>query len=169
MRTIAAVSALAVLSLCSLPASHAAPPQKDAPATIVIVFKDGHRQTFDLAGVARIEFGGTHAAAALPSQEPAAHGQFVGKWIVGVGSGMDSDTFLITLNADGSAYRSLHPIHGTWQFVSGEAQITWDDGAKDAIRKVGSKFQKYAYTSGQSFTDKPDNVTSASNTTPKPI
>jgi hypothetical protein len=54
------------------------------------------------------------------------------------------------------------------QYVNGEAQITWDDGAKDAIRKVGSKYQKYAYSADKSFSDPPDNVTSAQNTNPKP-
>jgi hypothetical protein len=169
MRTITAVAAIAALALTSLPATFASPPPpKDTPGTIVIVFKDGHRQTFNLADVARVEFGGIHESAATTPESSAARGQFVGKWMVGVDTGSDS-TFMITLNDDGNATRSLHTIHGTWQYVNGEARITWDDGAKDAIRKVGSKFQKYAYTSGQSFTDKPDNVTSARNTTPKPI
>jgi hypothetical protein len=65
--------------------------------------------------------------------------------------------------------RSLHELHGRWVYVNGEARITWDDGAQDAIRKVGSGFQKYAYGAGKSFTDTPDNVTKAQNTTPKPI
>lgn len=168
MRTLASIAAFAAVSLCSLSASHAAPPPKSAPATITLVFKDGHRQSFSLADVAHIEFSGAAEIATLPPADSAARGQFVGKWIVGVGS-TDDGTFAITLNADGSASRSLHPLHGTWQFINGEAQITWDDGAKDAIRKVGSKFQKYSYMSGQPFTGKPDNVTSARNTTPKPI
>ena len=163
------VVALSVLALASLPAAFAAPPApKDAASTIVIVFKDGHRQTYSLADIARVEFGGARASITLPPADSAARGQFVGKWVVGVGSGND-DTFMITLKEDGNALRSLHSIQGTWQYVNGEARISWDDGAKDAIRKVGSQFQKYAYTSGQSFTDKPDNVTSAQNTTPKPI
>jgi hypothetical protein len=47
--------------------------------------------------------------------------------------------------------------------------VTWDDGAEDAIRKAGSRFQKSAYSAGKSFTDEPDNVTNARNTTPHPI
>jgi hypothetical protein len=168
MRTISAIAGFAALALSAIPASFAAPPAaKDAPGTIVIVFKDGHRQTFNLADVARVEFGGVHEAASSASDSVAARGQFVGKWSVGSGNG--DETFMITLKDDGNAIRSLHTIHGTWQYVNGEARITWDDGAKDAIRKVGSKYQKYAYMSGQSFTDKPDNVTNAQNTTPKPI
>jgi hypothetical protein len=53
--------------------------------------------------------------------------------------------------------------------VNGEALVTWDDGAQDAIRKTGARFQKFAYGEGKSFTDEPDNVTSAHNTTPHPI
>jgi len=53
--------------------------------------------------------------------------------------------------------------------VNGEAQITWDDGWQDAIRKVGSRYQKFAYKSGKSFTDVPDNVTSARKTDTHPI
>jgi len=34
-----------------------------------------------------------------------------------------------------------------------------EDGAEDAIRKAGSRFQKSAYSAGKSFTDEPDNVT----------
>jgi hypothetical protein len=167
MRTIALVAAVAAFAFNSLPAV-SAPPAKAAPGTIVIVFKDGHRQIFNLADIAHIDFGGASESALPPAESSPARGQFVGKWIVGVTTGSD-DTFMITLKDDGNATRSLHDIHGTWEYVNGEARITWDDGAKDAIRKAGSKFQKYAYTSGQSFTDKPDNVTSARNTTPRPI
>jgi hypothetical protein len=53
--------------------------------------------------------------------------------------------------------------------VNGEAEVTWDDGAQDAIRRVGSRFQKFAYEAGKSFTDIPANVTNARNLTPKPI
>jgi len=60
-------------------------------------------------------------------------------------------------------------VHGHWVYMNGEALVTWKDGAQDAIRKVGSKFQKSAYSAGKSFTDIPDNVTDAHNTTPHPI
>ena len=43
----------------------------------------------------------------------------------------------------------------------GEAQISWDDGWLDAIRRVNGKFQKAAYSPGTSFSDKPANVTDA--------
>jgi hypothetical protein len=53
--------------------------------------------------------------------------------------------------------------------VNGEAHITWDDGAQDALRKVGRGYQKSAYHQGKSFIDKPDNVANARLTNPKPI
>jgi hypothetical protein len=167
MRRIILASGLAALFLSALPRAVAKTPAGDkaAPGTIVIVFKDGHRQAFNLADIARVEFPGPAEAASADVQRPP-RGQFIGRWIVGDGGGKD---FIITLDESGDAMRSLNEIHGTWVYVNGEAHITWDDGAQDAIRKVGSKFQKFAYNSGKSFTDVPDNVTSAQNTSPKPI
>src|ERR1700756_4432586 len=169
MRTTVAAAGLVALCLSSLQAGSAKTPPaaKDTPGQIVIVFKDGHRQTFNLADIARVEFAEAHESAATTSESVPARGQFVGRWVVGTGEG--DNTFVITLKDGGDAMRSLHEVHGKWQYVNGEALITWDDGAKDAIRKVGSRFQKYAYSSAKSFTDTPDNVTPAQNTTPKPI
>jgi hypothetical protein len=143
--------------------------QKPAPGTIVIVFKDGHRQSFNLSDIDRVEFGGSGgvvasgdvSSAGLPSR-----GRFFGKWECGDGNG---GTFYITLNEDGSAWRSLRSIAGHWSYVDGEARVTWNDGAQDAIRKVGRQYQKFAYVKGKLFTDDPDNVTAARNTTPHPI
>jgi hypothetical protein len=169
MSKILVVAGLAALSLSALPASIAkTPPGKnDFGNSIVIVFKDGHRQSFNLADIARVEFArtGTISGASSNPDLPA-RGRYIGKWVVGDGNG---NTFIITLKEDGNAERSLHDIHGTWTYVNGDALIIWDDGAKDAIRKAGAKFEKYAYGGGKSFSDDPDNVTSAQNTTPRPI
>lgn len=147
---------------------HASPPAKTAPGSLVIVFKDGHRQTFNLADIERVEYpAGTMAAADMgPTREGAPHGRYVGKWKVGDGAG---NTFFITLNENGSAYRSLGDVRGHWIYSGGDALITWEDGAQDAIRRTGSRFQKFAYSAGKKFTDEPDNVTEALNTTPRPI
>ena len=150
---------------------HAGAPaaQKNAPGTIVIVFKDGHRQSFNLSEIDRIEFSGGGNLAA-PGESSSAgqpsRGRFLGKWEVGDGTG---NSFYITLNEDGTALRSLGNVHGHWVYVDGEARATWDDGAQDAIRKVGAQFQKFAYAAGKSFTGDPDNVTNARNTTSHPI
>lgn len=164
MRKIASIASLTTMLLLAAPGSFAAPPAKAAPGTIVIVFKDGHRQTYNLADVARVEFPTSEAA--TTSASGPSRGHFLGKWEVGDGSGSN---FFITLREDGDAYRSLRDVHGKWTYVDGEARVTWDDGAQDAIRKVGSNYQKFAYASGKSFTDTPDNVTKARNTTLNPI
>ena len=174
-------------ALLAVSAAFAAPPApKAAPGTIVIVFKDGHHQTFAMGEIARIDFKapavivykdghhekiaaadidriefGAPEAAMLPGR---AH--FIGKWEVGEGNG---STFFITLEADGNAKKTLGEEHGTWTLVDGEAHIAWDDGWHDAIRKVGSKHEKVAHEPGKSFDDPPSNVTAAKNTEPKPI
>jgi hypothetical protein len=129
-----------------------------APA--MIVFKDGQRQSIPAADVESIEFENT-AGASVPGR-----GHFVGKWKVGEGNG---SSFYITLERDGAARKSIGPPHGTWTVVSGDARITWDDGWHDAIRKVGAKYEKFAYGPGKSFDDPPSNVTAAVNTEPNPI
>jgi hypothetical protein len=167
MRKLVSVSALSIFLLAGV-VLHAAPPAKTA-GTLVVVFKDGHRQTFNMADVDRIEYpGGSIAAPDLgaPKSQLTARGRYVGKWQVGDGNG---GTFYITLNEDGSAYRTLGDVHGKWVYSNGDALITWNDGGGDAIRRVGSRFQKFAYMNGKSFSDSPDNVADAHNTSPRPI
>jgi len=107
--------------------------------------------------------GGTAGSAGVTAPP---RGHFLGKWECGDGNG---NNFYITLQENGDALRSIGNEHGKWVYVNGEARVTWDDGAQDAIRKVGGKDQKFAYSSGKAFTDQPDNVTNARNTTPHPI
>ena len=129
-----------------------------SPATIV--YKNGHREKLR-AEIERIEFAESGASSSLPGRS-----HYIGKWEVGRGNG---DNFFITLNADGTAKKSLGSPHGTWTLVDGEARITWDDGWHDAIRKRGSKHEKVAFEPGRTFDDEPSNVTDARNTEPKPI
>jgi len=159
-RLLAASVLLSTLLIASAVVSHSAPAAKSAPGTLVIVFKDGHRQAFNLSDVERVEFPGGPAAAATAPANPLAppRGRYIGKWEVGDGAG---NTFTITLNENGSAHRTLGGVHGRWVYSNGEALITWDDGAEDAIRKVGSRYQKSAYAAGKLFTDQPDNVAEA--------
>ena len=157
-------------SLCLIaslsPVAAAAAP-KATPGAIVIVFKDGHRQTFNLSDIDRVEFAGTSSAPADSySSNIPSRGRFVGKWECGDGQGND---FTITLNEDGTAHRSIGDVRGHWEYVDGEARVTWEDGREDAIRKYGTQFLKFAYGAGKSFTDDPDNVAHARNTTPHPI
>jgi hypothetical protein len=154
--------------------------------SVVIVFKDGHKQSFDLADVARIDFKAPGAIVFKDGHQqsisgsdiariefessvgvpPLGRNHFVGKWEVGEGNGR---TFFITLDADGEAKKTIGARHGTWAFVDGEARISWDDGWHDVIRKVGSKHEKVAFEPGKSFSDAPANVTNARNTQPRPI
>jgi len=167
MSRIVRLSGLLALLCVAVSAACAAPPAapKNAPGTVVIVFKDGHRQSFNLSDIERIEFGPSGIISGESADAPS-RGRFLGKWEVGDGRG---GTFYITLNEDGSAYRTIRAIGGHWVYVDGEAHITWDDGAQDAIRKVGTQYEKFAYVAGKLFTDTPDNVTAAHNTTPHPI
>ena len=166
MPNLARVAGLCSVLLVTVASGSAAPPAaKPASGSLVIVFKDGHRQSLNLADIERIEFPGGDLSAAASTPGPS-RGHFVGKWEVGDGNGR---TFFISLEDGGDAMRSLGHLHGRWTYVNGEAEIRWDDGAQDAIRRVGSNFQKFAFSSGKQFTDVPDNVTSARNTMPKPI
>jgi hypothetical protein len=159
----------------------------DRHESIVIVYKDGHRQNVDMADIARIEFktplmivfkdgrqknipasdiARIEFESPLTASTPGRN-HFLGKWKVGEGNGYSN--FYITLEADGEALKSIGATHGTWTVVDGEARITWDDGWRDAIRKVGSKHEKLAYEPGKTFDDAPSNVTAAVNTEPSPI
>jgi hypothetical protein len=171
MRTIVRVAGLATLLCLAVSSAFAAAPPapKSSHGTMVIVFKDGHRQSFNLGEIERVEFPAAPAAAVAsapgnPSWPSRAH--FLGKWVVGVGSG---NNFFITLYDNGDALKSIGSKHGRWEYVDGEARVTWEDGWHDAIRKAGSSYQKSAYGEGKSFTDAADNVTGARNTSPHPI
>lgn len=162
MKSFVRLTCLAAL-LClagSLSQSASAAPQKNTSGAIIVVFKDGHRQTFNLSDVDRIEFAGGASSIStdasnlrVPSRD-----RFIGKWECGDGQG---NTFYITLNDDGTAHRTIGDVNGHWEYVDGEARVTWNDDRHDAIRKSASQYFKFAYGPGKSFTDEPDNVTRA--------
>ncbi len=153
------------------PRAKADPVSTDQSGAVVIVFKDGHRQSIPASTIAAMEFksaAGVVTPIAVPALVAPGKGVFAGKWLVGQGNDT-SDMFYITLDEDGVARKSIGEAHGTWVYVNGEAQVSWDDGWHDAIRRVGDKYEKFAYGPGKSFTGEPDNVTEARNTSPKPI
>jgi hypothetical protein len=169
MRNFVCVAGLAALMCLAVPSGFAgAPPaSKSGSGAIVIVFKDGHRQTFNLSDISRIEFPQSADAVASSAPSGATYPRhFIGKWECGDGSG---NNFFISLYDNGDAKRSLGNVKGKWAYVNGEAEITWDDGVHDAIRKVGAGYQKRAFGTNKSFTDNPDNTANAVNTTPHPI
>ena len=183
IQVVAAPAILLTLIAVTKPDAHAA----DDRSSIVIVYKDGHRQTLAAAEISRIdlkdpgtivykdghrekvssaidriEFEESGLSAMTPGRS-----HFIGKWEVGEGNG--SGKFFITLEANGEARKTLGSPHGTWTLVDGQARITWDDGWHDVICKTASGHEKLAYEPGRSFDDKPSNVTEARNTQPKPI
>src|SRR5580658_3560798 len=132
MRKIAVATVLTTMLCLAVPASFAGTPpaSKSGSAVIVIVFKDGHRQSFNLSDISRVEFPAASEAAASGSVSSTLPRHFLGKWEVGDGNG---NNFFITLYDDGDARKSLGGGHGKWVYADGEAQITWDDGWRDAI------------------------------------
>ena len=178
--------AAAVLLLAfsvAIPTTHAA----EDHGFLVIVYKDGHRQTLTTAQVERIsleapativykdgrhekvsaeidriEFADSAFASTTPSRS-----HYIGKW--DVREEANGPRFFITLESNGDATKTLGLPRGTWTLVDGEARISWDDGWHDVISKVGSRHEKRAYEPGKSFDDRPSNVTEARNTEPKPI
>jgi len=162
------ITSLGVLTILALSTAAAAAPRpnpapKDSANSIVIIFKDGRRQSFNLSEIARIEFTAPAHADSDESSFLTDRGRFVGRWNVGDGQG---NTFTITLNRDGEASKSLGSHHGTWTVESGEAVITWDDGWRDIIRRSGRKYLKAAYSPGTPLSDNPSNTAEAVPTTP---
>jgi hypothetical protein len=149
VKAICVAGMLTVAALAATPKPVQSP--SDAPASIVIIFKDGHQETFAMSNVARIEFTGA-------SDSTLGSDYFLGKWEVGNGS---SGTFFIKLEANGEASRSFGASHGVWTLVGDEARISWDDGWHDVIRKIGEANEKFAFAPGATFSDKPDNVGNA--------
>jgi len=164
----AAAIGLVLLAIEGLHAN-AAPTSKEDGGTVVIVFKDGHQQSIPVAAIATMQFksaSGVATPIAIPTQFVPSKRHFVSKWSVGDGNG---GSFYITLQENGEATKSIGSAHGTWTYMDGEARIAWDDGWHDAMRKVGSKYEKFAYAPGKSFSDDPANVTEARNLSPQPI
>ena len=81
---------------------------------MVITFKDGHQQTFSMSDVARVQYVGAAEAYLAPDY-------FLGKWEVGDGN---SGTFVITLESNGEASKTLGASHGVWTIEGNEARIT---------------------------------------------
>jgi len=165
MKKFVSTAALVFAILFALPIVFAqAAPHSNS---LVIVYKDGHRQSLNLNDVQRIEFSGAVPAGLISTPGPS-RARFLGKWEVGDGNGSN---FYISLRDDGSALRTMNAMeheHGTWQYVNGEAQVTWDDGWQDCIRRIDGQFKKAAYSQGKTFHDEPDNVANARNVSQNP-
>jgi hypothetical protein len=128
----------------------------------MLVNQGGHQESIPLSNVVRIDFN-----ASASRSLPLGRNHFVGRWEFGTGAG--SETFFVTLDRDGRAHKTIGSPHGTWKVIDGEAIITWDDGWRDIIRKVGDKHQKFAYEAGRPLTGEPSNVTDAKTLNSEPI
>jgi hypothetical protein len=150
------VLAVAVATAMPQPKS----PSADDDRTVIIIFKDGHQQTFRLADIARIEF-----SAPTTAVSSATRAHFLGVWKVGIG-GDSSGTFLIKLKNDGVAEKTTGSHGGRWTIVNGEARCSWDDGWTDVIRRRGGHWEKAAWAPGSSLDDPPASVANADYTEP---
>jgi hypothetical protein len=181
------ITAIAVLVLF-VAAAPICPAQKKSDQSVTVVLKDGQQKSFPLKDVSQIDFKNDTMVVShdgrqekIPVSEivrmdfnsggsklpPLGRNHFVGKWEFGEGNGRR--TFFVTLDRDGKAHKSIGAPAGTWVVVDGEARISWDDGWKDVIRKVGSKHEKFAYEPGKSLSDDPSNVTIAKSLNSEPI
>jgi hypothetical protein len=153
-----AICTFAILAAPLLPAfAQKTEPTPEESTTLVITFKDGHQQTFSMSEIARVQYVGQAEANLGPDY-------FLGTWEVGDG---DGGSFLITLEINGEASRSLGASHGYWTTEGDEARISWDDGWHDVIRKgTGGEHEKLAFWPGTAYNDKPYNVTNARRTKP---
>ena len=145
---------LAAAAYAATPIPHPTPQSelnsKD-PISIVITFKDGRQETYPMAEIARVEYKDL-------TQPTIGADYFLGKWEVGDGN---SGSFFITLEPNGEASRSLGANHGTWAVVGEEVRVSWDDGWRDVIRKVGDGHEKFAFAPETTLEDKAANVTAA--------
>jgi hypothetical protein len=159
MRTFYALALAILIASPVLAQAKGASTQAEQNA-LVITFKDGHQQTIPLSDLAKMEF----KTGATQTSLRGTRALFTGEWKVGTGAA--GETFLITLAADGTATKTHGSPGGHWEVINGEARITWDDGWRDVIRKVGSKYEKAAYAPGKPLSESPSNVASATRTEP---
>ena len=163
MRNVAIVASILGAFLVAVPLSTPQSTSKSQSQrdSLVVVFKNGHEQSFPMSEVARIEF------RTSPTTVPTAgQGHFLGKWKVGDCRG---HYFHITLNRDGTAKKDYGPAPGTWMVVNGEARVSWDDGWHDTIRKTGNRYEKAAFAPDTSNTGDPSCTASAEHTEHQPI
>ncbi len=140
---------------------------EDNADSIVITFKDGRQQTFSLSDIRQIEFKSSPGAKSASRIDLPGRHHFVGKWTVGDGQG---HTYIFDLQENGEATNNVESGgHGTWAYVNGEVHVSWDNGWHDTIRKVGSKYRKFAYEPGKPLDGAPSNEGDAQKTNAEPI
>ncbi|HVT99906.1 MAG TPA: hypothetical protein VHE33_20570, partial [Acidobacteriaceae bacterium] len=91
MRKLLSLTLVALALLLAAPVSQAQ--TGSAGNTLVLVFKDGHRQRVNLNDLQRLEFPGPVPAGIISTPGPS-RARFLGRWEVGEGNGSN---FFITL------------------------------------------------------------------------
>ena len=104
MKSLISAAALGIAFLFALPPAKAQTGAR--PNTLVVVYKDGHRQSLNLSDIERLEFPAAVPAGLISTPGPS-RARFLGKWEVGQGNG---DNFYITLRDDGNATRTMNEI-----------------------------------------------------------
>ena len=155
MHSIAKAVLLGIILMASAIGSLGQAASRDARGTLIVVMKDGRRETIPVAEITKIEFRGADIVVSRDGEQKSfrmseaqsfefdtsastalapGRNHFVGKWRVGQGPG--AGNFYITLEANGEAHKTIGADHGTWTVVDGEARIAWDDGWHDVIRRL---------------------------------
>lgn len=114
--------------------------------------------------------------------EPAApmRNPYIGYWMVEQSPGMffgligdSTDRFYLFLDRNGRASVALrswddgNTVRGRWEFVDGEARITWPSGRKDALVKdPKGGFRLRSFGRKDTFADKPNERREARQSTP---
>ena len=133
--------------------------------SVVITFKDGHQQNFRCLRCRRSSSRPRTRQLLCPCRSPRLSAPDI-TWAAGGVETARVHNFIITLDRDGHATKSIGSAHGTWTVENGEAHVSWDDGWHDAIRKVGNNYEKVAYGPGKTFSDQPDNIADAKSLDP---
>ena len=168
--------ALMIPAVLLLSAAYAA-----AQSSLTIIFKDHHQQTVSSSEVLRIDLrddalvldrkgreekiplsqiANIEVKKPVAANENFGRGHFVGRWKVGLDANSPA-SFVITLDLDGKARKSIDSRRGKWTFIDGTARIVWDDGWTDVIAKAGDSYEKRAYAPGKSLSESPTNVSYA--------
>ncbi len=163
MRNVVIIVSILGVSLVAAPrsSSQSTPPSQGQRNSLVVVFKDGHHQSFAMSEVARIEFQTSPTMASNAGQD-----HFLGEWKVGDCRG---GSFYITLKRDGAAKKTYGSPNGNWMMVDGEARISWEDGWRDTILKTGNRYEKAAFAPERSYAEGPSCTASAEGTKHDPI
>jgi len=117
----------------------------DDKNSVVITFKDGHQQSFPLSEVSKIQFKtpSKTTSVPLPISSSGSAGHFMGRWRCGDGQGRN---FIITLDRDGHATKSIGSAHGTWTVENGTLPPGLSLSTDGVVKGVPAALGSYEFT-----------------------